>query len=105
VKSGTVVRENYDTLNPNVQRPKSLRRIDYAFYFGSVPFNLQTWATFKVTHTSSLPAITVAGNVAAPVLGFQNKDGAGRKNNMVDVAAIMQVQVVYEEIVVAKLTA
>src|SRR5208283_4420226 len=97
--------ENHDAFYPNVQRPKSLRRIDYAFYFGSVPFDLQTWAAFKVTHTSSLPAITVAGNVAAPVLGLQNKDAAGRKNNMIDVAAAMQVQIVYEEIVVAKLAA
>jgi len=61
------------------------------FYFGGIPFNLQTGAALEVTLSSSLPHITIAGNVAAPVLGLQNKDAAWTKNDMVDIAAIMQV--------------
>ena len=87
-----VVCKNYDAFNPNIQRPKSLRRIDYVFYFGSIPFDLPTWAALEVTLSSSLPLITIAGYVAAPVLGLQNKDAAWTKNDMVDVAAaVMQV--------------
>ena len=87
-----VVCKNYDAFNPYIQRPKSLRRIDYVFYFGSIPFDLPTWAALEVTLSSSLPNITIAGYVAAPVLGLQNKDATGRKNDMVDVAAaVMQV--------------
>ncbi len=106
MESRTVACKNHDAFNPNIQRTKSLRRIDYAFYFGSIPFNLQAWTTLEITLTSSLPNITIAGNAAAPVLGLQNKDAAGSKNDMVDVAAaVMQFQVVYEEIVIAKLAA
>ena len=87
-----IVCKNYDAFNPNIQRPKSLRRIDYVLYFGSIPFDLQTWATLEATLSSSLPHIAIAGYVAAPVLGLQNKDATRTKDDMVDVAAaVMQV--------------
>ena len=81
MESGMAVCKNHDTLNPHVQRPKSLRRIDYAFYFGSIPLNLAAWAALEVTLPTSLPLITVAGNVAAPVLGLQNKDALGEEQH------------------------
>ena len=86
VKSGMVVCKDYNAFNPNTQRPKSLRRINYVFYFGSVPFDLPTWAALEVTLTSSLPLVAIAGYVAAPILRLQNKDATRPKDDMVDVA-------------------
>ena len=106
MQSGMVVCEDYDAFNPYTQRLKNLRRVDYAFYFGNVPFNLPTWAAPKVMFTSSLPLVAIAGYVTAPILSLQNKDAARPKDDMVYVTvAVMQIQVVYEDVVVAQLAA
>jgi len=86
VQAGVVVCKDYDAFNPNPQRPKSLRKVNYVFYFGSVPFDLPAWAALEVTFTSSLPLVAIAGYAAAPILRLQNKDATRPKDDMVDVA-------------------
>ena len=88
-----VVCKNHDAFNPNIQRPKSLRRIDYVFYFGGIPFDLQTWAALEVT-LYQLFARSSPLQVMSPLqfLVSKTKMPLGRKNDMVDVAAaVMQV--------------
>jgi hypothetical protein len=90
-----IVCENHDTFNHDLKRPHSGRGVNYVFYFGRVPLNLQAGASLEAVFASSLPLVAVTGYIAAPVLRLQNKDAVWTKNDMVDVsAAITQVQAV-----------